>query len=116
MPIKLAFSTTACPEWTIEDAARKAQEMGYQGVELRTLGGGSTSLACDPALSDPDKIRKAFNAFGVEPVCLSTSVAFNHRDDSDTRAAVRHADVVVVVREAGVKVVDGVEAERSRAA
>jgi sugar phosphate isomerase/epimerase len=96
MAIKLAFSTVACPDWTLEDVARRAQEMGYQGVELRTLGansGGSASggIAADPALTDPAKVAGVFKAFGVEPVCLSTSVAFNHRSVSDGRAALRDA-------------------------
>jgi sugar phosphate isomerase/epimerase len=61
--------------------------MGYQGVELRTLGAGSAALASDPALTDPAKIAQVFQAFGVEPVCLSTSIALNHTDQSDARAA-----------------------------
>src|SRR5688500_324809 len=95
MPIKLAFSTVACPEWTLEEVARKAQGMGYQGVELRTLGPGASALASDPALTDPDKIGRIFKAFGVEPVCLSTSVAFNHKDESAGRAAVWEAQAYV---------------------
>lgn len=87
MAIKLAFSTVACPDWTLEEVARKAQEMGYQGVELRTLGAGGSSLASDPALTDPQKAGKILKAFGIEPVCLSTSVALNHRAESASRAA-----------------------------
>lgn len=91
MAIKLAFSTTACPQWTIEEVVRRAAEMGYQGVELRTLGAGSSSLACDPALGDAKKIAGQFKAAGVEPVCLSTSVTLNHRSSSDGRAALQDA-------------------------
>lgn len=91
MPIKLAFSTVACPEWTLEDAARRAQEMGYQGVELRTLGPAGGAIASDPALTEPSKTAGIFKAFGVEPVCLSTSIAFNHRDGSEGRAALKDA-------------------------
>lgn len=78
--MKLAFSTVACPDWTLEEVAAKAAEMGYQGVELRTLGAGSTKLASDPALSTPDKIRKIFTGAGIEPICLSTSLALHHKD------------------------------------
>lgn len=91
MAIKLAFSTTACPEWTIEDVARRAAEMGYQGVELRTLGKGATALACDPALTDSKKVADIFKAAGVEPMCLSTSIALNHKSTSDGRAALEAA-------------------------
>ena len=80
MGLRLAFSTVACPEWTMQQVVERATEYGYEGVELRTLGAGSTSLACDPALSDPAKTAKCFEQAGVEPVCLSTSAALHHRD------------------------------------
>ena len=74
MAIKLAFSTVACPDWTLEKVAQQASEMGYEGVELRTLGPGGSSLACDPALGDVQKIKNIFKTQGVEPVCLSMSL------------------------------------------
>ena len=88
MAIKLAFSTVACPNWGLEQVARRAQEMGYQGVELRTLGAGSTGLASDPALTDPDKVAKVFKAFGVEPVCLSTSLALHYKEPTAAHQAI----------------------------
>jgi len=92
MPIKFAFSTVACPDWTIEQVAEQAQAMGYAGVELRTLGPGGGKLACDPALSSPEKVKAALAAHGIEPVCLSTSCALHHRDPGklhDMRAQIR---------------------------
>jgi sugar phosphate isomerase/epimerase len=86
MPIKLAFSTVACPQWTLEDVARKAQELGYAGVELRTFGPDSSQLAGDPALSTPAKVASVFKAFGIEPICLSTSVSIRHSGTSEQRA------------------------------
>ena len=47
--LKVAFSTVACPHWTLERAARAAAEYGYDGVELRTFDDGSGRMACDPA-------------------------------------------------------------------
>jgi sugar phosphate isomerase/epimerase len=34
--MKLSFSTLGCPDWSLEQIARNASAMGYQGVELRT--------------------------------------------------------------------------------
>ena len=85
MAIKLAFSTVACPDWTIEKVAKQAAEMGYQGVELRTLGAGGGQLASDPALGDPAKTRDTLQASGIEPVCLSTSLALHHKDSTATK-------------------------------
>ncbi len=78
MAIKLAFSTVACPDWTLGQVVDKAGELGYQGVELRTLGLGGSGLACDPALSNAAKTASLFERAKIEPVCLSTSVSLHH--------------------------------------
>jgi len=72
-----AFTTVACPEWTLDQVARTASESGYLGVELRTFGDDSSLLACDPALSAPSKVRNLFQHAGVEIMCLATSLAFD---------------------------------------
>src|SRR5688572_18579331 len=74
---KTAFSTVACPEWTLARVASAAAEYGYSGVELRTFGSGSTQFACDPALTAPEKVRSLFGAAGTEIASLATSVAFD---------------------------------------
>jgi sugar phosphate isomerase/epimerase len=74
---KTAFSTVACPDWTLARVAQAASDYGYAGVELRTFGSGSTQFACDPALTAPEKTRRLFDAAGVEICCLATSVAFD---------------------------------------
>ncbi len=75
--MKPAFSTVACPDWTLDQVARGAQEWGFLGVELRTFGSGSTQFACDPALTAPAKARSLFDKAGVEVACLGTSVRFD---------------------------------------
>ena len=87
MPIEFAFSTVACPDWTIDQVAEKAKAFGYDVVELRTLGEGSTKLASDPALSDPSKIRDVMAAAGVKVACLSTSLAFHDKQTGADKAA-----------------------------
>lgn len=80
MAIRFAFSTVACPDWTLEKVAQQARAMGYDGVELRTLGEAGGRIASDPALSDPAKVRSILQGEGIEPVCLSTSAALHHRE------------------------------------
>lgn len=75
--MKPAFSTVACPDWTLDQVARGAEEWGFLGVELRTFGSGSTQFACDPALTAPEKTRSLFDRAGVEIACLGTSVRFD---------------------------------------
>lgn len=84
MAIQLAFSTVACPGWTIDEVAQRAAAMGYQGVELRTHGGGE-GLASDPASGSADKTRDVLRAAGIEPVCLSTSFTLHHKSDQTAR-------------------------------
>ena len=74
---KPAFSTVACPEWTLDRAARAAAEWGYEGLELRTFGHGSTHLACDPALTSAEKVRKVLDDAGVAPFSLASGVRFD---------------------------------------
>ncbi|MEZ6232716.1 MAG: sugar phosphate isomerase/epimerase [Phycisphaerales bacterium] len=75
--MRIAFSTLACPDWPIERVARLAGELAYDGVELRTLGFGDGPLVCDPALSDPMKVRGLLAEHGVAPLCLATSLKFD---------------------------------------
>lgn len=75
--MKLAFSTVACPDWTLDRVASFAEQAGYQGVELRTFGSGSTQFACDPALTEPEKVRRLFAPTGCDVACIATSARFD---------------------------------------
>ncbi len=77
--IRTAFSTVACPEWTLERVARTASELGFDGVELRTFGNASTEFACDPALTSAAKVRGLFGDLGVRVASLATGVRFDER-------------------------------------
>jgi len=95
--MKPAFSTVACPSWTLSQVADLAERGGALGVELRSFGSGTTALACDPALTGAEKFRVIFDKAGVHPFCLATSVRFDApifppvigRVISDTEASVR---------------------------
>ncbi len=75
--MKVAFSTVACPDWTLDRVMSFADEVEYDGVELRTFGWGSTGLACDPALTDGEKVRRLALESGTHVMCLGTSVKFD---------------------------------------
>lgn len=101
--MKPAFSTIACPSWTLTRVAETAGRIGALGVELRTFGRGSTSLACDPTLTSEAKVRSLFDKVGVVPFCLATSVRFDApifppvigRAFGDTEASVREGKSAV---------------------
>lgn len=75
--MRFAFSTVACPDWTLDRVASTAEALGFAGVELRTFGWGSSESACDPALTAPAKVQQTLRAAGAMPVCLSSSVRFD---------------------------------------
>lgn len=105
--IRLAFSTVACPDWTLDRAIRAAGEWGYQGLELRTFGYGSREFACDPALTDAGKAREMLAEAGVHAACIATGVAFDEPIRppvigrvKDNEASVRRAKTGIELAEA----------------
>lgn len=74
---KLAFSTIACPDQTLEQVFELAVDCGYDGIELRTLGSNDPTLLCEPSLTGSEKIRRLAVSSGVELACLSTSFRFD---------------------------------------
>lgn len=101
--LRTAFSSVACPDWTLSRIAAAAAEYGYDGVELRTFGYGSREFACDPALTGAEKLRGMFRDAGVDIACLATSVAFDApirppvigRALSDNEGSVRAAKAAI---------------------
>lgn len=60
--------------------ASHAKPMGYNGIELRALG-GQMNLANAPELAaDPDKVVQALGDLDLELVCLSSSATFHSLD------------------------------------
>ncbi len=69
--MRLAFSTLACPEWSLQRVLAAAAEYGYDGVELRMLDGDLVS----PAIPGERRraVRTAFERAGIPLCCLDTS-------------------------------------------
>ncbi len=96
---KTAFSTVACPDWTLEQVCRCGADWGYDGVELRTFGPSSAGFASDPALTSAEKVRRVVGQAGLEAAVISTGVGFAEpirplligRVISDTERSVREA-------------------------
>ncbi len=82
--MRLAFSTLACPDWTLEQAVDAAKRYGYEGLELRLLDGQLVT----PALSSEQRTR-------VRRVCSDAELALCCVDTSykvaDPAAAIEEA-------------------------
>jgi sugar phosphate isomerase/epimerase len=81
--MKLAFTTLACPGWTLEQAAQAGRAAGYEGIELRLLDGEvvGPNLPADARR----RVRDVCAAEGLALVCLDTSVRIA-QPDPDARA------------------------------
>ena len=79
--MKYAFSTLACPAWSVEQVTQAATRMGYDGVELRLLDGE----VIDP-VADRLKVSQATatcRGHGLEVCAFDTSCRFNYADPAE---------------------------------
>ena len=84
--MKLAFSTLGCPNYELEDVLRAAREYGFEGVELRALGGGLDLLARPEfAPAAIEGTRRRLEGRGLTVCCVDTSCVF-HDTDADERS------------------------------
>ena len=72
--LEFALSTVAVPDRPIAEAIGLAEQAGYDAIEFRSFGVGSTRFACDPALTDEPKVRTLVDASGIDCVSVATGV------------------------------------------
>jgi sugar phosphate isomerase/epimerase len=83
--VKLAFSTLACPAWSLDQVVEAAAAYGYEGVELRLVDGELIDGAM-PA-SERERVRDVFKGARLPIVAVDSSVRVAVDDDA---AAVLH--------------------------
>jgi len=86
--MRLAFSSLACPGWTVEEIVRAADRYGYRGIEWRLADGALLGPQTD------DAIWEVIKTCGVQPVCLDTSCVFVQDDDEGRHKAIEYAVVM----------------------
>jgi sugar phosphate isomerase/epimerase len=100
--LKLAFSTLGCPEWTLEQVAEAARNLGYQGTELRALG-GSINLLERPELqpSAIEQTRTFLRDQNLSICCVDTSCSFDAVDartrQENVEIALRHCELAAAL-------------------
>jgi sugar phosphate isomerase/epimerase len=98
--MKLAFSTLGCPDWELDQVVGTASRLGYDGVELRAIG-GSLDLLARPEFSSENvrATRVLFEDRTVEVCCVDTSCTFHSPDQRERSAeidlAIAHAELAV---------------------
>lgn len=77
--MKIGFSSLCCPTWTLERMVSFAAEHGFEGLDLRGIG-GELQLSLVPELAgDSDRTRSLFEDKKVELLCLGTSATLDSK-------------------------------------
>ncbi len=85
--MQLAYSTLACPKWTLEQIIDAAQRNGYQGLEFRLLNGEVL-----PANLDKETRRRVLvqcASAGLKIICVDTSIKIATQDSEGRKAQIR---------------------------
>jgi fatty-acyl-CoA synthase len=69
--MRLAYSTLACPRWTVEEAVAAAVRYGYDAIEWRLADGAIIEPDTPPAVRR--RLREVSAANGIDLACLDTS-------------------------------------------
>jgi sugar phosphate isomerase/epimerase len=75
--MKIAFSTTVCPGWTLDQAIETASELGYLGLEMRSFLEPDSAMMCDPMRMEPSEVQAKFEHAGITALTLATGVKFD---------------------------------------
>lgn len=70
--IKLAYSTLACPDWSLAQVIEATKRYGFDGVEMRLLDG--EIIPPDLAPHDRERVATECKAAGIPICCIDTSL------------------------------------------
>ncbi|MDP4133872.1 MAG: AMP-binding protein [Bacillota bacterium] len=79
--MKIAFSTLGCPDFDWSDIYTMAKDMGFNGIELRGLGGDIYTVKAKPFMPAqlPKTVAK-LKEIGIEVPCISSGCCLKNRD------------------------------------
>ncbi len=85
--MRLAYTTLACPTWSIEQIFDAAQRYGYEGVEMRLLDGEVITSSLPAAARQ--QVFAMSQRTGVPIVCVDTSISIASTDPTEQEAQLR---------------------------
>jgi len=122
--MKLAFSTLGCPHWELRQIIAAAQTLGYDGVELRAVGGGLDLLSrAEFGQAQLATTRAYFENEDLAICCVDTSCVFHSPDASEranqVKIALAHAKLAAklgapLIRVFPDKIQSGAQREETR--
>ena len=120
MMMKLAFSTLGCPDWGLDRIAQAAAAFGYEGIELRAVG-GDLNLLGRPEFQPQsvEATRQWLSDQNLSVCCVDTSCTFDSRDAAErckqVKIAVKHCELAVALGAPLVRIFpDKIQAGASR--
>lgn len=110
--MKISFMTFICPEWTLEQILKAAQQYGYDGVEPRVADNHRHGIEPEMGAADRRQVRQMFAEAGLEIACVATSCTFATNDPAQRAANLdslkRHLDLAADLGAPGIRVFGGV--------
>ena len=85
--MKLAFSTLACPKWSLEQIIKVARRHGYEGLEFRLLNG--EILSADLDKTTRNEVYAQCTAAGLKIICVDTSIKIATQNSEGRTAQIR---------------------------
>jgi len=107
--MKIAFSTLACPDWSMPQIIQLAANARYDGIELRFVEGEDSlwKLAAFTA-TQMAETKRALSDHGLAIACVDTSCRFHSPDatqrDAEIQEAERMSDVAAELGAPGIRV------------
>jgi len=91
--MKFAYSSLACPQWTIEEAIEAAVRYGYDAIEWRLADGEIIT----PATPEPvrRKLREVPAAHGIAIACLDTSCRMVQPSAQERTKVIEEAQLMI---------------------
>jgi fatty-acyl-CoA synthase len=84
---RLAFSTLACPGWSLERVVEAAGQYGYHGVEARLIDGETIAPDIDPA--ERRRVRTLLHGAGLPVAAVDSSIRLAGADPDQAVADLR---------------------------
>jgi sugar phosphate isomerase/epimerase len=80
--MKTSFSTLGCPDWSLEQIADQARELGFDGVELRTHDDGN-HLSSSATPEEAARVGRMFRERGARISSIKGYSKFAFVDDAE---------------------------------
>lgn len=103
--MKIAFSTLACPKWTLEEIISAACQYGYDGVELRGYRSEMNLPGMPEFTTDLSKTIAKFDKAGIQVSALGSGVKLLNPPGKDEAAVAEVAAYAQLGRDMGVSTI-----------